>query len=126
MTAMTQQEPIPIACTLQPGEESRAASERYRALFADAYVGGERTSSGVRWTFRNDEGIESRVQDLVAMEQRCCSFMRMSVTVSGGEITWELSGTEEARPFFDEYFQLLALGLSTGCVCAPAGGEGEN
>ena len=99
-------EEIPIACTLQPGEETRAAMEQYRTLFADALVTGKRTEAGVRWTLRADDGVESRVRALAALEEGCCAFLQMKVVVDERHVVWDVTGPESAREFFDGYLGL--------------------
>jgi hypothetical protein len=99
-------EDAPIVCTIRPGDDEEAGMELYRTLFADAYLTRERTASGVRWTFRDHDGIEARVRALAAMEQRCCAFLRMTVSVVDGEVRWDVIGPDSARRFLDEYFQL--------------------
>ena len=100
----------PIVCTIRPGDDEDAMMDRYRGLFADAYVARERTASGVRWTFRAGDGVEARVRELAAMEAACCAFLRVRVTTAaggtGGEIHWDVTGPEPARVFLDEYFRL--------------------
>lgn len=127
----------PIVCTIRPGDDEEAGIELYRTLFADAYLTRERTASGVRWTFRDDEGIEARVRTLAAMEQRCCAFLRTTVSVGGGEVRWDVFGPDSARQFLDAYFELpetmwgsveslraraSAAGLSFDDQRGPAGG----
>ena len=96
----------PIVCTIRPGDDEQAAMDAYRALFTDAFAGGERTSWGVRWTFRDNDGIEDRVRALAAIEQECCAFLRMAITVANGDIVWDVIGPSNASEFLDEYVQL--------------------
>jgi hypothetical protein len=96
----------PIVCTIRPDDDPEEWMRQYRTLFADdAYLTRERTASGVRWTFRNDDGIEPRVRALAAIEQRCCAFLRITVSVADGQVHWDLVGPADAQPFLDEYFQ---------------------
>lgn len=97
---------MPIACTLQPGDETLAVMETYRTLFADALVAAERTETGVRWTLRADDGIEGRVRSLVALEEGCCAFLQMNVVVDERHVVWDVSGPESAREFLDGYLGL--------------------
>lgn len=96
----------PIVCTIQPGDDEQEAIDNYRALFADALLNGERTTWGVRWTFREGAGIEDRVRALAAIEQACCAFLRMAITVAEGRIVWDVIGPRNAATFLDEYAQL--------------------
>jgi hypothetical protein len=99
---------LPIACTITPGEVAEAAT-LFRALFAGAYVGRERMGDGVLWRFRADDGVEVKVRRLAAVERRCCAFLRSAVSAGGGEVRWELRGSEAARAFLDGYYHLPEL-----------------
>jgi hypothetical protein len=99
-------EDTPIVCTISPGAEAEQAMTLYRSLFADALLSRERTTSGVRWRFRDGEGIEARVRALADLEERCCAFLRMRVAVAEGAVTWDLVGPRTAQAFLDEYYRL--------------------
>lgn len=107
----------PIVCTIRPGDDEQAAIDAYRGLFADALVSGERTLWGVRWTFREAAGIEDRVRALAAIEQGCCAFLRMTITVSDGRVRWDVIGPGNAGQFLDEYAALPTTVL--GSVADP-------
>jgi hypothetical protein len=61
----------------------------YRRLFADALVGRDRTVAGIRFRFRADDGIGARVRHLAHLEEQCCSFFTLTITVTGGEVLWD-------------------------------------
>jgi hypothetical protein len=96
----------PIVCTIRPGDEEQALVDRYRSLFRDAYERRERTAAGVRWTFRNTDGIEERVRTLAALEQGCCAFLTMEVEVTSDHVHWQVIGPDTAAEFLDEYYLL--------------------
>src|SRR5215831_11145144 len=96
----------PIVCTIRPGDEEQEMMALYRSLFADAYAGRERLVDGVLWRFRADAGVEARVRTLAAIEQRCCAFLRIAVSVEKGEVRWYVRGPDAARTFLDEYHRL--------------------
>lgn len=98
--------PLPIACTLEPGAEAQQALAAYHILFADALERAERTDTGVRWTLRAEPGVEARVRSLAAMEERCCAFLTMDVSVARDVVVWNVTGPEEARDFLDQYLRL--------------------
>ena len=100
---------IPIACTLEPGDEMQSAIDRYRELFRAALVDSARTPGGVRWTLRPGDGVEDRVRALAAMEERCCAFLDMSITVTEDTIVWDVTGPEDASGFFEEYVRLAEV-----------------
>lgn len=103
----------PIACSLDgPGMTERLAE--FRELFADALVGRDRTAGGIRFRFRANEAIESRVRDLARRENECCSFFTFTITVAGGEVLWDASVPADARPVLDDLYRLPeTLGATT-------------
>jgi hypothetical protein len=97
----------PIVCTIRPGDDEQTMMETYHALFAEeVFVSGERTAWGVRWTFHDKDGVEQRVREQAAFEQRCCAFMRMAITVADGVVVWDVIGPANATLFLDEYVRL--------------------
>ncbi|MEV6325618.1 hypothetical protein AB0M45_31280 [Nocardia sp. NPDC051787] len=96
----------PIVCTIRPGDDEHAIMDAYRGLFAEAFVSGQRTEWGVRWTFRQRNDIETRVRQQAAFEQGCCPFLRMAITVADGTVVWDVIGPANAAAFLDEYAQL--------------------
>jgi hypothetical protein len=104
----------PIVCTIRPGDDEQAMMEAYRVLFAeDVFVSGERTDWGVRWTFRHQDGVEQRVREQAAVEQRCCAFLRMAITVADGVVVWDVIGPANAGAFLDEYVRLPQTAFGT-------------
>jgi hypothetical protein len=82
--------------------------ESYRQLFADAFVGRERTVAGIRFRFRADDGIEARVRELADLEKQCCAFFTFAITVVGGEVLWDSTVIDDdtARAVLEEWFLL--------------------
>lgn len=104
----------PIVCTILPGDDEQALMDAYRALFANkAFVRGERTEWGVRWMFRDEDGIEEQVRAQAAFEERCCPFLRMVITVADGVVVWDVIGPANAAAFLDEYVQLPQTALGS-------------
>lgn len=100
---------IPIVCDFGDAPDTPAERiEGYRRLFADAYVGRERTETGIRFRFRADDGIEARVRELAARETRCCGFFSFTITLTGDEVLWETTVPDDdaARAVLDEWFDL--------------------
>lgn len=101
--------PVPIVCNLRDAPDTPAERiEAYRRLFADAYVGRERTGTGIRFRFRADDGIEDRVRELADRETRCCGFFSFTTTLAGDEVLWETTVPDDdtARAVLDEWFEL--------------------
>jgi hypothetical protein len=82
----------PIFCDMTTATDTPAERlVEYRALFAAHHLRTERTSGGVRHTFRG--AATGRLRDLVAREELCCSFLRLEVTALGEEVHWDI-GTD--------------------------------
>jgi hypothetical protein len=111
----------PVACTLD-GSGVRQRLDEFRAVFRRGYVGGEHTSGGVRWRFRNVPGLGADLLSLAEREHACCRFLRFDLRVMGDEVWWETEVDDlNARPILDEFFALPAR-LSDG-VCDDAAPE---
>jgi hypothetical protein len=103
-------EPIPlIVCDMTSATDTpdeRVAE--YHELFATSLVGRERTETGIRFRFRDGDGVEEHVRDLAAREQACCAFFDIAVTRHDGEIWWDASVVDDevARQILDEMYRL--------------------
>jgi hypothetical protein len=95
----------PIACSLDGAGMADRLAE-FRELFADGLVGRDRTAEGIRFRFRASEGMESRVRDLARRENECCPFFTFTITVAGGEVLWDASAPDDARPILDNLYRL--------------------
>jgi hypothetical protein len=85
----------PIVCDMTGAPDT--AEERmaeYGRLFARSLTGRERTAEGVRLRLRADDGVEAWVRDLAAREKACCQFFDFRVTVTGGEVVWDIGLVE--------------------------------
>ena len=99
----------PIACDLTDAPDTAAQRlEEYERLFAKAFVGRERTRSGVRWRLSDEPGVEAWARDLAARENACCAFMQNTITVVGDEVHWDTSAIDDptARSVLDLFFEL--------------------
>ena len=87
---------IPVVCDLSGAPDTPAERvEAYRRLFTDALVARERTLAGIRFRFRNDPGIETRVRDIATLEQQCCAFFSFATTTTGGEVLLDVSSKDQ-------------------------------
>jgi hypothetical protein len=66
---------VPIMCTLSVDGVQERFGE-FRALFAQALNGVERSPSRLRFAFDADEAREAQIRDLFGREQQCCAFLR--------------------------------------------------
>ena len=100
---------IPVVCDLSGAPDTPTERvDTYRRLFTDALVGREQTIDGIRFRFRNDPGIETRVREVATLEQQCCAFFSFTTTVTGSEVVLDVSTTDDetARAVLDEFYNL--------------------
>ena len=98
MTADQQQ---PIACTLS-GEARQDRRAWITALVGDALRSSERDDLTLRLRFA-PEAIP-RIQDMVRMEQACCSFLTFEMDERPQEIWLTIRAPEAARAAADALF----------------------
>lgn len=94
-------DPNPIACTL--GESDlRRRLEQIAALGADALIAHDETGGIPTLRFRRDDETRRRLEQIVAAESRCCSFLDLSLAESDGELILALDAPREGRAVADE------------------------
>jgi DNA-binding transcriptional MerR regulator len=89
---------IPIACSLDADSMSERLEEWGR--LASNITARDDTADGVRLRF--GPGVSAaEVAELAAREQQCCSFLRFSVGIAGGEVSLDISAPVGARDVID-------------------------
>jgi hypothetical protein len=95
-------EPV-IACSLNATDQSKrleaAADLRDRAL-----VGSEEIPGGLRMRFSARPGIRKELEQLIAAESGCCSFLRFELRSRERDLILEVTGPDQARPIIAELF----------------------
>ena len=81
-----------VACALHEAGLA-AQSERWAELRRRAEVGRQSTPDGRRLFFRADPGVRDELDELVAVENRCCSWATWTVAASGNELALEVTST---------------------------------
>jgi hypothetical protein len=109
MTEPTTAAITPIVCDMTGAPDT--AVERlaeYQHLFADSFIGKERTNAGIRFRFRADPGVDVHVRDLAAREKACCAFFMFDITSPDSEVWWDWSVVDDdiARQVLDEVYRL--------------------
>jgi MerR family copper efflux transcriptional regulator len=95
-------ESIPIACSLPLG-----AREDRRLTFAALAEGAEareRTGRGLRLRFREPQGFQADVADLIRQEKECCPFLDFRIQATGGELLLDIAAPAEAWPIIEDLF----------------------
>ena len=97
--------PLPaVVCDMTDAPDTgEQRLQEYARLFATAFISRERTSTGMRWRLRADDGIEAWARDLAARENACCAFMTTTVSTVGGEVLWDSTTIDDpaARAVLD-------------------------
>ena len=96
------------SCTLPVADRAQRTAD-FRALLADAFVDRSRTTHGVRWMLRANEGTESESRRLAALEARCCDGVRFEVQRLGDRVLWEIRGPASAQATLDAFYELPVL-----------------
>jgi hypothetical protein len=98
-----------IACDMTGAADTpRERMAEYGRLFGAALVGRERTTDGIRFRLRADDGVEAWVRDLAAREKACCPFFDFAVSTHDDEVRWDVTVVDDdtARAVLDEFYRL--------------------
>lgn len=93
-------EALPIACSLGAGDLKRR-------LAAIAEIGDEsligREADGERHLlrFRSDAGTRKRLEEIVAAEAECCSFLDLALEEGGGELVLSIAAPQDGQAVAD-------------------------
>jgi hypothetical protein len=99
----------PIVCDMTNATDTGPERMReYQRLFAQHFIGRERTAEGIRFRLRADDGVEAWVRDLSAREKACCPFFDFAVGKDGQEVRWDAWVVDDdiARAILDEFYEL--------------------
>jgi hypothetical protein len=103
-------QPIPIACSLSPGQRLDREAE-FRDLAITGLLARERTESGIRLRFEPSEETRARVLELVSKEKDCCPFFDFALEADAGELLLDVSAPAEAQPVLDAFFESFSPGV---------------
>src|SRR5262245_5803071 len=99
----------PIVCDMTNATDTGPERmQEYQRLFAQHFVGRERTAAGIRFRFRADEGVEAWVKDLAAREKACCPFFDFAIASDAEQVHWDAWVVDDdiARAILDEFYNL--------------------
>lgn len=101
---------VPIACTLSEADlPQRLAAAR--ALGADALVGVETSGRHARLRF---SGQRERVEELIAAETQCCSFLGFELEQSDEAVELAINAPEGAEPVLRSLVAAIVAGWDGG------------
>jgi DNA-binding transcriptional MerR regulator len=92
----------PIDCTLEPSLMSDRFSE-WQSVLGAAHARTRTPDGRLRIEFHSDVAV-AELADLVAAEQRCCSFISFALTFDTRGIALEVDAPEPASELFDAMF----------------------
>lgn len=85
---------LPIACALTP-DAGRVQLARWRAFDADYALSTERTDSQIVVHYARDEESARQLQQLVATERECCSFVNWTIIDGETDLRLIVTGTRD-------------------------------
>jgi hypothetical protein len=91
----------PIVCTLGTGD-LRQRLEEIAALGAESLLGRAERDGVHTLRFRLDDRTRRRLEEIVAAEAKCCSFLDLDISERDGELLLTLTAPEPGRPVADE------------------------
>ena len=99
----------PFACSLGAGE-----LEQRLAVIAETGASSliSRTVEGNRrlLRFRASERTRQQLEEIVAAEARCCSFLDLSLSERNNELVLSIAAPRDARPVADELADAFGRG----------------
>ena len=102
--------PIPIGCDMTdaPDTSDDRVAEYHRLFHSPAYLGRRRTKDGIRFCFRDEPGLATKIRDLAQREKACCAFFEFTIGHDLDTITWDSTVIDDplAHQILDEYYQL--------------------
>jgi hypothetical protein len=99
----------PVACSLGAGDLQARLTE-IAAVGAASLIAHDEDGGRHTLRFRPDPTTRRRLEEIVAAEAECCSFLALDLAERDGELVLTLAAPEEGRPFADE----LALAFAGG------------
>ena len=97
----------PIACSLDAGDLQQrlaAIAEIGAASLISSQIDGNRHLL----RFHSSEPTRRRLEEIVAAEARCCSFLALSLTEEGGELVLSIAAPEDGQAVADELARAFA------------------
>ncbi|HMJ73265.1 MAG TPA: hypothetical protein VK471_07890 [Solirubrobacterales bacterium] len=106
---MTDQKPI--ACSLGANDLQRRLDE-IAELSAVSLIARDTENGKHRLRFRSDPTTRRRLDEIVAAEAECCSFLDLELAERGGEVVLTLTAPDDGQVVADELAAAFAGGSS--------------
>jgi|SRR5512132_1811532 hypothetical protein len=93
-----------VACSLTaPAAAERA--QRWRSLLDGDLLDTRSIAGGRRLAFRAGPGVAAEVDELVAAERECCSFLTLTVARDGERVMLDVVAPQEAAAIVETMFE---------------------
>lgn len=94
-------DPKPIACSLGASDLQQRLNE-IAELGAASFIGRDAAEGKHTLRFRSDPTTRRRLEEIVAAEAECCSFLDLKLTEQRGEPILTLAAPEDGQSIADE------------------------
>jgi hypothetical protein len=101
--------PKPISCSLGAGD-LRQRLDEIAEVGAASLIGREAEGGTHTLRFRPDPATRRRLEEIVAAEADCCSFLDLDLTERDGELILTLAAPEDGQPIANELAAAFAGG----------------
>ncbi|MBA3301379.1 MAG: hypothetical protein H0T15_05870 [Thermoleophilaceae bacterium] len=91
----------PIACSLDASQMSDRLAEA-AAIGAESLFDVREQGERKLLLFRAGEGVQSRLERIVAAELECCPFLSLELTAEPDALVLTIAGPDDAQPIVDE------------------------
>jgi hypothetical protein len=102
-------DPKPIACSLGANDLQRRLDE-IAAVGAAGLIARDIENGKHRLRFRSDPKTRRRLEEIVAAEAECCSFLDLQLTERGGELVLTLTAPNDGQAVANELAAAFAGG----------------
>lgn len=94
-------EALPIACSLSAGDlKQRLAA--IAEIGEESLINRETDEGRHLLRFRSDAETRKRLEEIVAAEAECCSFLDLALEERGGELILSVAAPEDGQAVADE------------------------
>jgi hypothetical protein len=94
-------DPKPIACSLGANDLQRRLDE-IAEVGAAGLIARDTENGTHRLRFRSNSTTRRRLEEIVAAEAQCCSFLDLRLTERGGELVLALTAPRDGQAVADE------------------------
>jgi hypothetical protein len=94
-------EALPIACSLGAGDLKQRLVE-IAAIGEESLIGHETDEGRHLLRFRPDAVTRKRLEEIVAAEAECCSFLELALEERGGDLVLSVAAPQDGQTVADE------------------------